>query len=150
MNLNTLILSLLPTRVNLIFFRVVDMKISVLSFFLLLKLDHWASYKGLWTSGLEVTLVRSGISPLSMPTFSATFRNSPTLSIRIKNFLYRSKASLHCFLFMSKYFSENKKNKLQNLTKLISTHQTWLCKNEVKISSWYTCDSLTFCYYLVL
>lgn len=36
---------------------------------------------------------------------SATFRNSPTLSIRTKNRLYKSNASLHCFLFMSKYFS---------------------------------------------
>lgn len=36
---------------------------------------------------------------------SATFKNSPTRSIRVKNFLYKSKASRHCFLFMSKYFS---------------------------------------------
>lgn len=36
---------------------------------------------------------------------SATFRNSPTRSIRVKNFLYKSKASRHCFLFISKYFS---------------------------------------------
>lgn len=35
----------------------------------------------------EGALVKSGISPLSMPTFSATFRNSATRSIRIKNFL---------------------------------------------------------------
>ena len=39
---------------------------------------------------------------------SATLRNSETLSIRTRNFLYRSNASLHCFLFMSKYFSEKK------------------------------------------
>ena len=38
---------------------------------------------------------------------SATLRNSDTLSIRTKNFLYKSNPSLHCFLFISKYFSED-------------------------------------------
>ena len=36
---------------------------------------------------------------------SATFKNSATLSMRMRNFLYESNASLAFFLFMSKYFS---------------------------------------------
>ena len=37
---------------------------------------------------------------------SATFKNSATRSIRIRNFLYESSASRAFFLFMSKYFSK--------------------------------------------
>ena len=36
---------------------------------------------------------------------SATLRNSATLSIRMRNFLYKSSASLVCFFPISKYFS---------------------------------------------
>ena len=55
------------------------------------------------------TLLRSGISSLSKPTSSATFKKSETLSILVINFLYMSSPSLQPFLFMSKYFSINKR-----------------------------------------
>lgn len=55
-----------------------------------------------------LTLLRSGISSLSKPTSSATFKNSETRSILVINFLYMSSPSLQFFLFMSKYFSIKK------------------------------------------